>query len=105
MNARAWEFVRAIRGPVLLITFGALTSLNHTNKLDFERSWPVLIIVYGIFKLVERLIGRPMLPNVPPSWQQQHPGSPAPQYTPAQYPPPEYPPVYPPPPTPQGGAQ
>ena len=31
MNARAWEFVRAIRGPILLITFGTLTALNHTN--------------------------------------------------------------------------
>ena len=56
MNGRAWEFVRAIRGPILLITFGTLTALNHTNRLDFERSWPVLIIVYGVLKLAERML-------------------------------------------------
>ena len=102
MNARAWEFVRAIRGPILLITFGTLTALNHTNRLDFERSWPVLIIVYGVLKLAERMVGRPEpIPPPPPSWNPPSAGYPTePSYTPAQYPP-----VYPPPQTPQGGAQ
>lgn len=99
MNANAWEFVRAVRGPIMLITFGALTALNHTNQLDFERSWPVLIIVYGVLKLLERMVGRPVPPDIPPSWQPQ-PGYPAETYAPQQYPP-----VYPPPQTPQGGAQ
>jgi hypothetical protein len=100
MNASAWEFVRAIRGPILLVTFGTLTALNHTNRLDFERSWPVLIIVYGLLKLVERIVARPAPPPPPPSWHQPSPEYPAPTYTPSQYPP-----VYPPPQTPQGGAQ
>ena len=100
MNANAWEFVRAIRGPILLVTFGTLTALNHTNRLDFERSWPVLIIVYGLLKLVERIVARPVPPSPPPSWHQPSPEYPAPTYTPSQYPP-----VYPPPQTPQGGAQ
>lgn len=92
MNAKPWQVIRAVRGPILLITFGTLMALNHTDKLDFERSWPVLIIVYGIFKLLERLVGRP----VPPPWPQ-------PSYTP-EYPPP-YPAPQPPPQYPQGGAQ
>ena len=100
MNASAWEVARAVRGPVMLMTFGTLTALNHMNKLDIERSWPVLIIVYGILKLLERMVGRPVPPTVPPTWQQQQPGYAAPQYVP-----PQYPPVYPPPQTPQGGAQ
>jgi hypothetical protein len=68
-------------------------ALNHTNKLDFERSWPVLIIVYGVLKLAERMIARPAPPVYPTT------PYPAAAYTP------QYPPVYPPPPTPQGGAQ
>lgn len=93
MNARLWQVIRAVRGPILLITFGTLMALNHTDKLDFERSWPVLLIVFGIFKLLERLAGRP----VPPPWPQPQPGY-TPEYQP--YPPPQPPPQYP-----QGGAQ
>jgi hypothetical protein len=105
MNGKAWAFARAVRGPVMLITFGTLMALNHTDKVDFERSWPVLIIVYGVFKLLERMVGRPVPPDAPPVWPPQA-GNPAQSYAAAQYPPPtQYPPVYPPPQTPQGGAQ
>lgn len=103
MNASFWELVRAGRGPVMLITFGTLVALNHTEKLDFERSWPMLIIVYGLLKLLERMVAPVIPPGVPPpSWQppQQQPG-----YTASPYVPPQYPPVYPPPQSPQGGAQ
>ena len=91
MNASPWQVIRAVRGPILLMTFGTLMALNHTDKLDFERSWPVLIIVYGVFKLLERIAVRP----APPVWPQP---SYTPQYT--QYQPPQPPPQFP-----QGGAQ
>ena len=103
MNASWWEFIRAIRSPILLITFGTLMALNHTDTLGFGRSWPVLIIVYGVFKLLERMVGRPVPPDGPPSWQQPPAGYPAQPYAPPA--PPQYPPVYPPPQTPQGGTQ
>lgn len=96
MNARAWELIRAVRGPFVLITFGTVMALNHMDIIGFERTWPVLIIVYGIFKLLERMMGRP----VPPSWP---PAGHTASYTP--YPPPsQY--VSPhPPQNPHGGAQ
>ena len=97
MNASAWELVRAVRGPILLVTFGVLIALNHTDKISFERTWPVLIIVYGLLKLLERMLPRP----VPPPWQQPQP--PYPTATPASFTP-EYR-QYPPPQAPQGGAQ
>ena len=103
MSGNAWEFVRAIRGPILLIAFGCLTALNHTNRLDFERSWPVLIIVYGVLKLAERMVARPVPPPPPPGWYPPPP--PTPEYPAQPYTPSQYPPVYPPPQTPQGGAQ
>jgi hypothetical protein len=48
----------AIRGPVLLITLGVLVSLDFAGKVSFWRTWPVLMIVFGVFKLAERLVVR-----------------------------------------------
>jgi hypothetical protein len=91
MNASAWELLRAVRGPLLLMTFGTLVALNHTDRIDFSRTWPVLIIVYGVMKLLERMVPRPL----PPPWQPQ--AYPQPGFTP------EYPQYPPPPQQPQGG--
>jgi hypothetical protein len=99
MNVSAWDLMRALRGPVLLITWGTLMALSHTDKMGFDRSWPILIIVYGVFKLFERIVARPM--PMPPPWSPPPPVSPAGTYVPPQYPPPQtYPPQQP-----QGGAQ
>ncbi len=35
MNASAWELLRAVRGPILLMTFGVLVALNHTQQDGF----------------------------------------------------------------------
>jgi hypothetical protein len=50
----AGSLARAVRGPVILITLGILFAIDHFGSLRFERSWPVLIIVIGIMKLLER---------------------------------------------------
>ncbi len=47
-------FLGAIRGPVMLITLGVLLSFDHFGPVGFGRTWPVLLIVFGIFKLLER---------------------------------------------------
>jgi uncharacterized protein YaaW (UPF0174 family) len=47
-------FLSAIRGPVLLITLGVLLSIDHFGTVSFARTWPVLLIVFGVFKLMER---------------------------------------------------
>ena len=46
----------AIRGPIMLITLGSLFALDHMGTVNFERTWPLLIIVFGVLKLAERLI-------------------------------------------------
>lgn len=48
--------IRAARGPVLLITLGVLFSVDYYGEYSFWRTWPVLMIVYGGFWLLERLI-------------------------------------------------
>jgi hypothetical protein len=47
-------FLCAVRGPVMLITLGVLLSIDHFGNVSFARTWPVLLIVFGIFKLMER---------------------------------------------------
>lgn len=47
-------FLCAIRGPVMLITLGVLLSIDHFGTVSFARTWPILLIVFGIFKLMER---------------------------------------------------
>jgi hypothetical protein len=44
----------AIRGPVMLILLGVLVAMDHAGAIGFTRTWPVLLIVFGVFKLAER---------------------------------------------------
>ena len=44
----------AIRGPILLITVGVLFVLDHNGGYGFRQSWPILLVVVGILKLLER---------------------------------------------------
>jgi hypothetical protein len=44
----------AIRGPLVLITLGVLFLVDHFGPFRFGQTWPVLVIVYGLLKLLER---------------------------------------------------
>jgi hypothetical protein len=52
-------FLCAVRGPIMLITLGVLLSIDHFGTISFARTWPVLLIVFGLFKLMERSGARP----------------------------------------------
>ena len=54
MNARNSDLIQAIRGPVMLITLGTLMVFEYSDGLRFSRSWPVLLIVFGLLKLLEK---------------------------------------------------
>jgi hypothetical protein len=45
----------AIRGPVLLVTLGLLMAADQLDRMSFTRTWPVLLILFGLFKLAEHL--------------------------------------------------
>ena len=45
----------AIRGPVLLVTLGLLMAADQLDRMSFSRTWPVLLILVGLFKLAEHL--------------------------------------------------
>ena len=44
----------AVRGPVLLITLGVLLTIDHFGPFGFGRTWPALLIIFGLFKLFEK---------------------------------------------------
>ncbi len=72
------SFIQAARGPVLLITLGALLAIHQNTAWGFEQTFPVLIIVFGIMKLLERVVvARPDGrggSNMPPPTMPQGPG-------------------------------
>jgi hypothetical protein len=55
MNGYNVSLLRAIRGPVLLVTLGTLFLIDHSGGIGFGRTWPVLLIVLGILRLGEYL--------------------------------------------------
>lgn len=83
MNGRGHLIAQAVRGPVLLITLGFLFALQQAGVVSFGRTWPLILIVMGVMKLIERML----MPPVP-------------RYMP---PPPPYTPPFGPPPPPPGG--
>jgi hypothetical protein len=67
--------IRAVRGPIMMITVGVLFALQNFGICDFSQTWPVLLIVFGVLSLMQR--GAP-------------PPAPAPQPAPRNYPPQGY---------------
>jgi hypothetical protein len=49
--------IRAIRGPVIMITVGVLFSLDEFNIANFRKTWPAILIIVGILNL-SRWTGR-----------------------------------------------
>ena len=58
----ASAFIQAIRGPIMLITLGALVAIDYAGIYGFWRTWPVLIIIFGPLKLLERASAKPAPP-------------------------------------------
>ena len=59
------SMVRAIRGPITLITVGVLFALNNFTPYSFDKTWPVLLIVFGLLSLLRRGM-EPIAPLPPP---------------------------------------
>lgn len=68
MISRGALFAQAIRGPILLITVGVLFAMQQSQVLPFSHTWPLIIIVIGVLKLIERMFAppQPLAPPPPP---------------------------------------
>jgi len=45
--------MRALSGPLLLTTLGVLLTIDYMGGITFGRTWPVLLIVFGLCKVAE----------------------------------------------------
>ncbi len=49
------NLMSAIRGPILMITVGSLFAIDHMGGPRFSSTWPSILIVVGVLKLLERV--------------------------------------------------
>ena len=62
------NLVRAIRGPITLITLGVLFTFDHFTPYGFGQTWPVLLIVFGLLSLLRRGSVPPVGPPPDAPW-------------------------------------
>jgi hypothetical protein len=48
------DLIRAVRGPIILITIGTLFALDHFTNYGVQQTWPVILIVIGLLTLIGR---------------------------------------------------
>jgi len=81
--------IRAIKGPVILITLGVLFALQSFNIYGFDQTWPVLLIVIGLLSLMGRTTQPPPPPTgpvaPPPNYNWQPPSYHATSYSQSPY--------------------
>jgi TM2 domain-containing membrane protein YozV len=59
---------RSIAGPAILVTIGVLSLIENLHGPSWGHTWPIILLVLGILKLMERgyLGGPPSAPLSPP---------------------------------------
>ena len=87
MNEQSIYLVQAIRGPVILITIGVLFAFDRFTEFRFSQTWPVLLIVIGLLRLVggPRRGYRDYRASNAPSTPPPPPPPPSGNYTSTQY--------------------
>jgi hypothetical protein len=75
-------FLRRMRGPIILLTFGITAILDEYAGISYAHSWPLYIIVWGLLKLAENAILAQNPPAAPAPWPGYQTGYQAPGTTP-----------------------
>lgn len=88
MNPQGQSLVRAVQGPIILITVGVLFTIQHVAGIGLGKTWPVFLIVVGALKIFG---GR----RSSAAHDAPHAGSYAPPSYPTSYPAPPPPPAAP----------
>src|SRR5579859_6729451 len=74
MRGSERSMIRAVRGPITLITVGVLFAFNNFTEYRFDQTWPVILIVFGLLSLLGRSTERIVPP--PPGYQPPPPNFP-----------------------------
>jgi hypothetical protein len=91
MKDREPSILRAVRGPITLITVGVLFALNNFTPYSFDKTWPVLLIVFGLLSLLKRGLepaavpAPPVQPYPPPAYAYPAQGGAPGNYTQSTY--------------------
>ncbi len=48
----ATNLMGALTGPILLTTLGTLLTIDYMGSASIGRTWPVLLIVFGLCKIL-----------------------------------------------------
>ncbi len=56
----------AIRGPVMLIALGILLAADQLDRMSIDRTWPALLILFGVLKLAAYAASRQQSEVHPP---------------------------------------
>lgn len=76
MRSKEQSMIRAIRGPITLITIGVLFVLQNFTRYGFDQTWPVILIVFGLLSLLGRRVEpAPPPPGPVPFGGYPHPGA------------------------------
>ena len=80
--------MRKVTGPAVLVTLGILFLLDSTSHIGFHRTWPAILLVIGVVKLMQgnassagHIGYMPGIPGVPPTTPVPPVTPPAPQST------------------------
>jgi Domain of unknown function (DUF5668) len=52
MDNHSAYLVRAVTGPIIMITIGVLFAFDRFTMFRFSQTWPVLLIVLGLLRLL-----------------------------------------------------
>lgn len=66
MNTGTAALIAALRGPVMLMTLGGLLTAHRFSEVTFGKTWPVLLIVFGLMKLIQRMASTSAAEAPPP---------------------------------------
>jgi hypothetical protein len=55
VNNSMAALIGAVRGPLMLITLGILLLIQRYQDVSIWKTWPVLVILFGLLKLMQRL--------------------------------------------------
>ena len=79
--------MRKIMGPAMLVTLGMLFLLQSLHVVNFDRTWPAILLVVGVVKLLQSNASAAghvgPLPGAPPAVGPMPPAPPAPSSDPA----------------------